>query len=59
MCGESEQELNVIVGSFIEVCKIIGLKVEEDKSKLILFNREKGLECNAQMDGMRLEHVSE
>ena len=34
LLGESEEELNVIVGHFVEVCRRKCLKVNADKSKV-------------------------
>ena len=36
LCGESEEDLRVIVGRFIEECRRRGLKVNADKSKVML-----------------------
>ena len=35
LCGESEEDLRVMVGLFAEVCRRRGLKVNTGKSKLI------------------------
>ena len=59
LCGESEEDLRVIVGRFVEVCRRRGLKVNVGKSKVMVLNREEGLECEVYLDGIRLEHVSE
>ena len=37
----------------------LGLKVNEGKSKVIVLNREEGLECEVCVDEMRLAHESE
>ena len=34
LCGESEEDLGVMVGWFAEVCRMRGLKVNEGKSKV-------------------------
>ena len=34
-------------------------KVNTGKSKVMVLNGEKGLECEVHVDGIRLEHVSE
>ena len=52
LCGETET-LRVIVGRFVEVFRRRGLKVNADKSKLMV------LECESRVDGMGLELVSE
>ena len=50
-CGESEEDLRVMVGRSV--------KVNTGKSKVILLNGEEGLECEVHVAGIRLEHVSE
>ena len=59
LCGESEEDLRVMVGQFAEVCRRRGLKVNVGKSKVMLLNGDEGLECDVHVDGIRLEHVSE
>ena len=59
LCGESEGELRAMVGRFVEVCRRRGLKVNSDKSKVMVLNEEEGLECEVYVDGISLEHVSE
>ena len=59
LCGGSEEDLRVMVGRFAEVCTMRGLKVNAGKSKVMVLNGEKGLECEIHVDGIRLEHVSE
>ena len=49
LCGELENDLGAIVG----------LKFNAGKSKVMVLNREEGLECEVHEDGIRLEHVSE
>ena len=44
LCGESEEDLRVMVGQFAEVCRRRGLKVNADKSKVMVLNGEEGLE---------------
>ena len=56
LCGESEEDLRVMVGRFAEVFRRRRLKVNADKSKVIVMNGEEGLECEVHVD---LEHVSE
>ena len=55
-CGEN---LRAMDGRFVEVCGRRGLKVNAGKSKVMLLNGGKGLECEVYVDGIRLEHVSE
>ena len=45
LCGESEEDLRVMVRRFTEVCRRRGLKVNAGKSKVIVLNDEEGLEC--------------
>ena len=42
---ESEEDVWAMVGRFVEVCRGRGLKVNADKSKVIVLNVEEGLEC--------------
>ena len=58
MC-ESEEDLRVMVRQFTEVCRRKRLKTNAVKSKVIVLNGEEGLECEAHVDGIRLEHVCE
>ena len=44
LCGESEEDLRVIVGRFAEVCTRKGLKVNAGKSNVMVLNGEEGLE---------------
>ena len=41
------------------MCRRKGLKLNVDKSKVIVLNGEEELECEVYVDGIRLEHVSE
>ena len=59
LCGERREDLRVMVGRFAEVCKRRGLKANADKSKVMVLNGEEELECEVNVDGIRLEHVSE
>ena len=59
LCGESEEDLRMMVGRFAEVCKRRGLKVSAGKSKGMVLNEEERLECEVHGDGIHLEHVSE
>ena len=47
------------MGRFAEVCRRRGLKVNVGKSKVMVVNGEKGLECEVHLDGIRLKDVSE
>ena len=58
LCGDSEEDLRVMVGRFAEVCRRRRLKVNAGKSKVMVLNGEEGLECEVLVDGIRLEHVS-
>ena len=59
LCGESEEDLNVVVGRFVEVCRRRGLKVNADNSKVMVVDGEEGMKCEIHVDGARLEQVSE
>ena len=59
LCGESKDELRAMVGRFIGVCRKRGLKIKAGKTKVKVLNGEEGLECEADVDGIRLEHASE
>ena len=58
LCGELEEDLRVIVESFVELCWRRVLKVSAHKSKVMVLNGEEGFECKFCVGGMRLEHVS-
>ena len=47
-----------MVTRFAEMCRR-RLKVNADKSKVMVLNGKVGLECEGHVDGIRLEHVSE
>ena len=49
-CGESEKDLRVMVGRIVELCRRRGLKVNANKSKVMVMNREEGLECEVHVD---------
>ena len=59
LSGESEENLRVMVGRFVEVCRRRGPKVNAGKRKMMVRNGEKGLECEVHTDGIRLEHLPE
>ena len=48
-----------MVGRFVEMYGKRGLKVNVGKSKVMVLNGEKGLECEVHVNVIRLEHVSE
>ena len=48
-----------MVRRIAEVCRRSGLKVNAGKSKVMVLNREAGLEREVHVDGIRLKHVSE
>ena len=50
VCGESAEDLRVMVGWFDEVCRRRGLKVNAGKSKVMVLNGEEGLECEVHVD---------
>ena len=58
LCGESEEELKVMVGRFAEVRRR-GLKVNTGKSKMMVLGGEERLECEVCVDEKRLGHVWE
>ena len=55
--GKSEEDLWIMVGCFIEVCRR-GLKVNAGKSKVMGLGGEDELEREICTDGIQLEHVS-
>ena len=56
--GESEEDLRMVVGRFIEVHKRNGLKVNRDKCKMILLGGEGGLVCEVTIDLRKKEYTS-
>ena len=52
LCSESEEEIMVMMGSFVEVCRRKDLKVNGGKSKAMTLKRKWGLECEVLVDGM-------
>ena len=58
LCDESEEDLRVIVGRFPELRRRRGLKGNAGKSKVMVMKGEEGLEIEAYVDEIRLEHVS-
>ena len=51
--------MRAMAGSFVNVCRRIGLKVNVNKSNGMELGGEKGLECEVCLDGIRLEHIFE
>ena len=51
LCGESEEDLRAMVVSFVEVCRR-GLKVNADKSKVMVLGGEDGVECEVCVNGI-------
>ena len=58
LCGKSEEDLRAMLGRFVEVCRRRCLKVNADKSKVMVLGGEEGLEYEVCEDAIRLEHVS-
>ena len=52
LCGESEEDLRVMVGQFAEVCRRRELKISASKSKVMALNGEEGLEYEVHVDGI-------
>ena len=48
-----------MVDPFVEVCRRRGLKVNADKSKMLVLGGEEGLECEIRVDGTPYEQVIE
>ena len=59
LCGESEEDLWAMLGWFVEVSWMRGLKINAGKSKVMVLNGQERFECEVQVDRIRLEHVSE
>ena len=57
LCSESEENLRVIDGWFVEVCRKRGLKIIAGMSKVMVLNGEEGWECEVYVDRIHLEHV--
>src|SRR5678816_3500869 len=58
LCGESEENLRGLVERFGRVCKRRGLKVNVDKSKVMVVSEDSSW-CKVMLDGEQLEQVSE
>ena len=56
LCGELEEDLRVMLGWFAEVYRR-GLKVNGDKSKVMVLNGKEVSECEVHVDGICLEDV--
>ena len=54
----SEEDLRAMVGSFVDLCRRRGLKVNAGKIKEMVLGGEGGLEYEIRVDGARLEEVS-
>ena len=50
LCGEWEEHIRAMVGCLVEVCRRRGLKVNSDKSKVMVLGGEEGLECEIRVD---------
>ena len=59
LCGESEEDLRVMMEWFAELCRKRELKVNVGKSKVMVLNGEEGLEWEVYVDGICLEYVLE
>ena len=57
-CGGLEENLKVMLGCFVEVCRRRGLKDNAGKSKVMLLGGEEGLVCEVIVNELRLEDVS-
>ena len=49
------EDLKVMGGRFVEVCRKRVSKVNVDKSKLMVLGGEEGLECDIRVDEAQLE----
>ena len=54
LCGESEESLRGLVERFGRVCKKRGLKVNVDKSKVMVVSEDSS-RCEVVLDGEQLE----
>ena len=57
--GEVKEDMNVMLGYFVEVCRRRGLEVNADKSKAMVLGRKEGLECEVCVDVIQLEYILE
>ena len=51
LCGESEEDLKVMMGHIVEMCRRY-FKINANKSKMIVLSGEEGLEYDIHMDGL-------
>ena len=58
LCDQLKEDLKVIVERFVKVCRR-DLKINADKSKLMMLSEEDELECEIRVDWARLEQQSE
>ena len=54
LCGDSEEDLKVMVSPFVLVCMRRGLKINTDKSKVMEVGGEEGFGCEIYGDRARL-----
>ena len=54
-----EEDLKVKLERSVDVCRVKVLKVNADKSKVMVLGDEERLECEVLVHGTQLEHVSE
>ena len=57
--GNLEEDLKVMVGCFVEVCGGRGLKVNANKSKVMMLGAGGCLECEIHVDGAHWCQMSE
>ena len=57
--GELEEDLKVMGGCVVETCRKRGLKVNADKSKMIMLGGEERFKCEVFAEQTQLELVSE
>ena len=55
----AQQDLRVMVGYFVEVCRRKGLKVNACKSRMMATNEEEGLKYEVSVNEVQLEHLLE
>ena len=59
LCGETEDDMRLMIGQFAKVCRGRRMKVNAGESKVLVLNGGLGLECEVHVAGVPLEHVSE
>ena len=57
--SESEEDLRVTVGLLLKVCRRRGLKVNADKSNVMVLNGEESLEYEIYVNRIHLRHFLE